>query len=165
MKKTVIIAILLAYVASILAVQFFGLKVVEIAGNTYVTELEVKGFEFVNRGEETEYKYRRCFPLQNDDSSNIVSFWGYYIDGNYDLTEESLATNPNRIKILYEVIPYNATLKELSYYFIASDYEGAIYFDEKTKEIVFLERGVDFYFQLETQDGSMKRMEVSVYLR
>ena len=33
MKKTVIIAILLAYVASILAVQFFGLKVVEIAGN------------------------------------------------------------------------------------------------------------------------------------
>ena len=41
MKKTVILAIFIAYIASILIVQFFGLKVVEMQGNVYITEIEV----------------------------------------------------------------------------------------------------------------------------
>ena len=55
MKKTVIIAIIIAYVASILIVQFFGLKVVEMTGNTYISDIEIHGFEFTSRDDIEEH--------------------------------------------------------------------------------------------------------------
>ena len=65
MKKTVILAIFVAYIASILIVQFFGLRVVEMQGNVYISDIEVSGFEFTNRDESVDAKYKLVVRLSD----------------------------------------------------------------------------------------------------
>lgn len=164
MKKTVIITILIAYLASILIVQFFGLKVVEMTGNTYITDIEISnpGFEFTNRPDEVEEKYKQVKPLKNT-SGEGLDFYGLFIYGTYDKTPESLATNPNRVKILYNVRPYNATHKKLTFSYDRESYEDIVYFDEITEEFVFLEAWT-IDVTLSSNDGSMIRKTVGISL-
>ena len=163
MKKTVIIAILLAYVASILIVQFFGLKVVEMVGNVYVTEIEVSGFEYTNRDGIEDPKYQKVVKLKDTSGKDDLSYAGYFIDGEYDKTPESLASNPNRVKITYKINPYNATNQKISYAFDREANEKVVYFDEETEEFVFLKpRSVTV--TLTSTDGSLVRQEVGIAL-
>ena len=163
MKKTVIIAILLAYVASILIVQFFGLKVVEMTGNTYISEIEISGFEFTNRADIEDPKYHMVKKLTNTSGKEGLYFGGYFIDGTYDKTPESLAANPNRVKILYDIYPYNASYKELTFAYDQTANENVVWFDEETQEFVFLKpRTVTV--TLTSNDGSMVRKTVSISL-
>ncbi len=165
MKKTVIIAIILAYVASILIVQFFGLKVIPVEGNTYITDIEVNGFEFTNRGGITDPQLLKVTKMKDSTGKNKdeIHYGGYFIAGTYDKSEESLAENPNRIKLLYVIRPYNATHTEVTFDYDTVANEGVIYVDEKTQEIVFLKaRTVTFI--LNTHDGSMVRKEIKISL-
>ena len=163
MKKTVIIVILLAYLASILVVQFFGLKVVEMAGNTYITDIEINGFEFTNRNAIEDSKYHKVIRLKKNGGGDAPSYAGYFINGDYDMTPESLASNPNRVKISYDIRPYNATYTDIIFAYDKTANENFVYFDEETKEFVFLiPRTVDV--TLMTNDGSMIRKAVSISL-
>ena len=166
MKKTVIITILIAYLASILIVQFFGLKVVEMTGNTYITDIEISnpGFEFTNRGDDVEDKYKQVKKLKNS-SGDGNDYYGYFIYGaeKYDKSPESLSANPNRVKVLYNVRPYNATHKKLTYSFDNNAYENIVYFDEETEEFVFLQAWT-IDVTLSSNDGSMIRKTLSISL-
>ena len=99
MKKTVIIAIFVAYIASILIVQFFGLKVVEMKGNVYVSSIEVSGFEYTNRDEIEDANYKKVVQLTDTNGNLKDHYAGYFYPGTYDTTPESLESNPNRVKI------------------------------------------------------------------
>ena len=163
MKKGVIIAIIIAYIASILIVQFFGLKVIGVEGNVYITDIEVRGFEFTNRENVIDARYLECKTLKDTSGKEEIHYAGYFIAGSYDKSAESLASNPNRIKILYDVRPYNATHTDITFdYDTVSNYE-AIYFDEETQEIVFL-RIRTVTFVLNTHDGSMVRKQIKITL-
>ncbi len=163
MKKTVILAIFIAYIASILIVQFFGLKVVEMQGNVYITELEVLGFEFTNRDGIEDAKYQKVVHLKDSSGEETNAFGGYFYAGTYDETPESLASNPNRIKILYKIVPYNASNQELTFAYDTTAASGAIYFDSETNEFVFLKpRTINVI--LTTHDGSTIKAEVSISL-
>ena len=163
MKKTVIIVILLAYVASILVVQFFGLKVVEMAGNTYITDIEINGFEFTNRDNVDDAKYKVVKKLTNQSDATGLYFGGYFVEGTYDKTPENLATNPNRVKISYDVRPYNASYKDITYAYDKTANENVVWFDEETEEFVFLKPRT-ITVTLTTNDGSMVRKTVSISL-
>lgn len=163
MKKTVIIAIILAYVASILIVQFFGLKVIGVEGNTYITDIEVRGFEFTNRQSVADPRYHVVNPITDSSGKTEIHYGGYFMTGIYDKSPESLAENPNRIKVLYDVRPYNATHQEVSFDYDVVSNDSIIYFDEETQEIVFLKpRTVTFI--INTHDGSMVRKEIKITL-
>ncbi len=156
MKKTVIIAIILAYIASILIVQFFGLKVIGVEGNVYITDIEIHGFEFVNRKNVTDSKYLLVKKLTDTSGKDEIHYAAYFIPGTYDKTPESLASNPNRIKVLYLIRPYNATNTEVGFIYDQVSNENILYFDSETQEIVFLSpRTVSFV--ITSNDGSMIR--------
>ena len=163
MKKTVIIAILLAYVASILVVQFFGLKVVEMTGNTYINDIEINGFEFTNRENIEDAKYHTVKKLTNTNGKEGLYYGGYFIDGAYDKSPENLASNPNRVKISYIVRPYNASYQELTFAYDKTANENVVYFDEETQEFVFL-RPRTITVTINSNDGSMVRKTISISL-
>ena len=163
MKKTVVLAIFIAYIASILIVQFFGLKVVEMKGNIYISAIEVSGMEYTNRDGIEDYKYKEVVQLKDSNGKLKDHYAGYFYPGTYDETPESLATNPNRVKILYQIVPYDASNQEISYAFDEKSIQDAVYFDQETKEFVFLKpRSV--HVILSSLDGSTVTFEVSITL-
>lgn len=163
MKKGVIIAIIVAYIASILIVQFFGLKVIGVEGNVYITDVKIQGFEFTNRENITDARYHEAIKLEDSSGKEEIHYGGRFIAGNYDKSAESLAANPNRVKVLYDIHPYNATHQEVSFDYDDVSNTNAIYFDEETQEIVFL-RPKTVTFTLSTHDGSMVRKEFKISL-
>lgn len=163
MRKGVIIAIIIAYLASILIVQFFGLQIVGVEGNIYMTDIEVYGFEFTNRAHIEDGNYKLVKKLRDTAGSNTIHYAGYFYPGTYDQSEESLASNPNRIKVVYEVKPYNASHPEISFEYDKEANAGVIYFDEETQEIVFL-KARTVTFVLTSHDGSTIRKEIMLTL-
>ena len=164
MKKTVILAIFLAYVASILIVQFFGLKVVEAQGNIYITEIEISGFEFTNRDESVDAKYKKVVQLSDATTGKPTNHYaGYFMPGTYDDSPESMASNPNRVKIAYSIVPYNASNQDLTFAYDKNAAEGLVYFDTETNEFVFLVP-TTVSIILTTHDGSTVRADIKISL-
>ena len=163
MKKGVIIAIIIAYIASILIVQFFGLQIVGVESNVYITDIQVDGFEFTNRANIEGDKYQLVKKLEDKTGGNTIHYAGYFYPGTYDMSEESLASNPNRIKVNYRIEPYNATHPEITFEYDTEANADVIYYDQETNEIVFLKvRTVTFV--LTSHDGSTIRKEVMISL-
>lgn len=133
MKKTTIIAIFLVYLASILIVQFFGLQVMEMQGNEYVSDIVVHSLTLTNR---TEEQNKEVKTMQNDNPDIDLSYAFKYIKGDYTTDEESIASNPNRVKVNYEVKPYNAANKEVRFVYENNN----VVFLEETSELVFLKK-------------------------
>ena len=163
MKKTVILAIFIAYIASILIVQFFGLKVVEMQGSVYISEIEVSGFEFTNRDENVDSKYKMIVRLSDAAGKETNHYAGYFMPGTYDMSPESLASNPNRVKISYNIVPYNATNQNLKFAYDTTAVAGAVYFDEETYEFVFL-KAKTISIIITSQDGSTVRADIGISL-
>ena len=164
MKKGVIIAIIVAYIASILVVQFFGLQVIGVEGNVYITDIEVRGFEFTNRAHIVDAQYQKVVKLRDTSGREDIHYGGYFYPGVYDTSAESLASNPNRVKVIYDIVPYNATYTDITFAYDAeANDQNVIYLDPETQEIVFLKpRSVTFV--LTTQDGSTIRKEIMITL-
>ena len=163
MKKPVIFAILIAYIASIMIVQFFGLKIVEMKGNTYVTSIEISGFSFTKRDDITDGKYQKIVQLTDSSGKKENHYAGYFIPGDYDLSEESLKNNPNRIKIDYKINPYNASDQTISFAYDKDASAGSVYFDETTNEFIFL-KPKTIYVILTARDGSTVKAEIGISL-
>ena len=164
MKKTVILAIFVAYIASILIVQFFGLRVVEMQGNIYISSIEVSGFEFTNRDESVDAKYKLVVRLSDGSGKETDHYAGYFMPGTYDMSPESLESNPNRVKLLYTIVPYNASNKELTFAYDKNAVEGSVYFDEETYEFVFL-KPKTISIIITSHDGSTVRADIGISLK
>lgn len=159
MKKTVILALSLIYLASILIVQFFGLRVMDTQGTQLVSEIIVQSVELTNRqaGQSTVVK-----PLQNEDgnlSKKSYAFTFYHAEEGtvYENTSESLAKNPNRLKINYEVKPYDAANKSVSFNF---NNENVVFLEE-TSEFVFLKRS-GLVLELRAKDSSQVSVNIEI---
>lgn len=152
MKKTTIIAIFLVYLASILIVNFFGLQVMQMQGNQYVSEIIVNGVELTNRTDAQD-KTVKILENPNEEDTTLVFYAFYFIvaeeGAEYTAEAESLATNPNRVKINYKVNPYDAGNSKLRF-----DYQNEkVVFDAETEELVFLKKAV-ITLVLRATDGS-----------
>ena len=123
MKKTVIIAIFLVCLASIIALQFFGAPATVPQSGVYIEKITVTGV--TKDGEDIGYL------------ENSKLYWFYFIpceNGEYTTSEESLASNPNRVKIEYVLAPDNADKSYLQY---VLDNENVVLLKE-TDEVIFL---------------------------
>ena len=132
-------------------------------GNIYITELEIFGFEFTNRDGIEDPKYKKVVQLSGPSGKLEDHYAGYFYPGTYDTTPENLANNPNRVKILYKIVPYNATNQNLSFEYDTTSAEGAVYFDDQTNEFIFLKPRT-VYVVLTTHDGSTIKVEVGITL-
>ena len=160
MKKTLIIIILVIYIASIAVVNFFGLEIKVFDGMTYV--------ESIICGTVT---------LQNEDPVEIIAT-NYLNDGKvplfefnftpspdgseYTAEEESIVTNPNTIQINYEVLPHLADSTEVKFEFDAAAMEGVAVFHELSKTLIFLEPEVILYVTIRATDGSNKSTRIAI---
>ncbi len=131
MKKTVIIAIFLVYLASIVIVQLFGIPTTVPQGGAYIDGIEITGIELSNpaEGQNTEIR-------SNVQADGRMMYGFYYVDGEYTTDEESLKNNPNRIKINYILEPDDAA-KEYLIYTVNND---KVYISEETDELIFLKK-------------------------
>lgn len=126
MKKTVIIAIFLVCLASIVALQFFGIPATVPETGVYIERITVTGVSLSNRTEEQDQK------ITYDEKESI--YWFIFIPGEYTTSEESLASNPNRVKIEYILAPENADKSYLQY---VLDNNNAV-LSKETDEVIFL---------------------------
>ncbi len=134
MKKTVIIAIFLVCLASIVALQFFGAPATVPPSGVYIDRIEITGVSLSNRTAE-----------QTDEvtySEKLGYYWFTFIpceNGSYTRSEESLASNPNRVKIEYVLYPEDADKSFLQYVLNNND---AVVLCEETDEVVFLKANI-----------------------
>lgn len=134
MKKTVIIAIFIVYLASIVMVQLFAIPPSVPEGGAYVENLEITGVEIVNR-EEGDTQVRAMTNAQTGE----IWYWFYFVpctDGEYTRDEASLASNPNRIRINFDLTPDDATKEYLAY---VLNNDNVVHITG-TSELVFLKR-------------------------
>ena len=129
MKKTVIIAIFIIYLASIVAVQLFGVPATVPQGGAYVETIEITGVEH-SRGKTVEER--------TNSSTGEKWYWFYFEpsadEGGYTKDADSLANNPNRVKLVYLLTPDDASKDNLKYTFNNDN----VVFVPETEEIVFL---------------------------
>ena len=145
MKKTVIIAIFIIYLASIVAVQLFGVPATIFQGGSYVDKVEITG---VTHSQGREINER------TDSATGEVWYWFDFIksadDSGYTNEESSVSSNPNRVKIDYVLTPDDASKESLSFTF---DNDNVVFIAE-TEEIVFL-KAVTVYVTIKESKGNL----------
>ena len=137
MKKTVIIAIFVVYLASILAVQLFGYPAVLPDSGVYIDGITITDVTLSNRTQGQDDKVlkgtRDGLPLY------VFTFIKSTDPNGYTTDEESLANNPNRVKISYILEPEDAS-KSYLLYVVNNDNVVVL---KETDELVFLKGGVN----------------------
>lgn len=157
MKKTIIITILLVYVASIVIVNFFGMKAEEFSGTVYVKSIE--------------YNVR---PTDDYAPSIEPAYYNGYDDPWYvfefipppDGTEYSpddllnIAENPNAIFIDVNVLPIDAK-NIVDFMYDAENNKEKVYFNDEKNTFIFI-KPCRIYVTIEAQDGS--KTKTSFYI-
>ena len=133
MKKTVIIAIFIVYLASIVLVQIFGVPVTIPQGGAYIDGIQITGIALTNPAEGQDTTI-----LENN-SGDKTMYGFHYVAGEYTKDEESLANNPNRVKIHIILQPDDANKAYLEYTILAPS-EDDFYLSKETDEIIFLNK-------------------------
>ena len=149
MKKTIVIVILVVYIASIAVVNFFGLSIKEFNGVEYVQEIECKSITVLNGNDERVEQHNK-----DAAEGEIPEFRFNFIPGEYTMDPESLATNPNRIRLNYKVLPPTADGSQITFEYDEEGWAGIAYFDEARQEIVFLKKLKRITITLKSTDGS-----------
>ena len=159
MKKTIIITILLVYVASIVIVNFFGIKAEEFSGTVYVNSIV--------------YSVRPTD--ENADSIEPSYYTEYYGDvpwyefefippaegGEYNTEPLNLAENPNAMFIDIDVLPTDAWVQSVDFIYDAENNKTKVYFDDEKNTFIFL-KTCRILVTLRAMDGS--KTETSFYI-
>ncbi|MBQ4053201.1 MAG: hypothetical protein IJD33_02565, partial [Clostridia bacterium] len=119
MKKTVIIAIGIIYLASILIVNFFGLEMIGFESNQYVSSIEVTGI-VVDRDEKTEVR-------QQQEEDGTVWYRFLFVEG-----------GENTVLIEYTVAPDNASNKKLDFVYDYESMDGKVVVSAEENKLEFL---------------------------
>ena len=145
MKKTIVIVILVVYIASIAVVNFFGLKIEEFEGIEYVTEIKCDSITVLNETPKTYPVY------DTSGEEGYPEFRFEFIEGKYTKDADSLAKNPNVVRIDYDVLPHLADESQVIFEFEEKSY---VHFDEATKTFVFLRNNRSITVKILATDGS-----------
>ena len=144
MKKTMLIAIIIVYIASIVAVNFFGLEIKNFEGNIYVNDIECN--VVLKREDDTQV-------MVNDQVANDDRTWYIFtfVEGNY--SADDLTGNTNIALIEYHAYPDNADNKQVKFIYDKNAAEGLCVFREDIATIYFLKKG-GISVTVEAADGS-----------
>lgn len=154
MKKTIVIVILVVYIASIAVVNFFGLKIKEFEGVEYVEEIRCDSITVLNETPITMEPKKISAPDENGNS--VSEFYFDFISGTYTDDAASLAANPNRIRLNYDVLPHTADTSSIAFVckdVVDKDGNLLVQFDSATQTVVFLEPWVTIEITIKATDG------------
>ena len=138
MKKTIVIVILAVYIASIAVVNFFGLEIKVFDGITYVDQILCESITVQNQNPVT------LEPKQQLDDGTLVFRYEFVPapdGGEYTMENESIMSNPNAVRINYEVFPHLADETGVRFEFDEKAIEGIAVFHELSRTFVFLQPG------------------------
>ena len=155
MKKTMVIIILVVFIASIAVVNFFGLEIKVFDGITYVESIECNSVTIQNENQVTLTPAR--------DLNGIPLFIFEFIpsaDGDYTIDEESILKNPNAVQINYEVFPHVAD--ETGVVFEYDQSSNVAVFHELSRTFTFLKPNKIFTVTIRSTDGSNKSTTISI---
>lgn len=158
MKKTIVILILVVYIASIAVVNFFGLEVKIFDGITYVESIQCATVTVQNENSVT------LSPTQylNDIPLFIFDFIPAS-DGNpYTEDPESILSNPNAVQINYEVFPHLADETGVKFEYDSEAMDGSVVFHELSRTFVFLKPLKRIRITIRATDGSNKSTQIYV---
>ena len=169
MKKTIVIVILVVYIASIAVVNFFGLKIKEFDHVEYVSEIKCETITVLNENPVT--LSAAVIPEPDEEGVSVPEFYFDFIPGEYTADPANIAKNPNRIRLNYEVLPHTADGSKVGFVFKDTyDKDGnlLVQFDEATQTFVFLEPFIMVEVTIKSTDGSnvktrIKMMGVEVW--
>ena len=158
MKKTIIIIILIVYIASIAIVNFFGLEIKVFDGITYVDSIECSTITVQNENPVTlEAKQQlHGHPLF------IFDFIPASEDKPYPAEDESIVSNPNAVQINYEVFPHLADETGVKFEYDLNAAEGLVVFHEISRTFVFLKPNKIITITIRSTDGSNKSTQIQV---
>ena len=156
MKKTIVIVILVVYIASIAVVNFFGLKIKEFDHVEYVQEIKCESITVLNENP-TTYTAAKLPP-----EVEIPEFRFKFTKGTEAYTKDpaSLANNPNVVRLNYEVLPHLADETKITFIFEENE---SVYFDEATKTFVFLKAKRSIIVTIKATDGSDIQTTIKIW--
>ena len=155
MKKTIVIVILVVYIASIAVVNFFGLAIKEFDGVEYVQEIKCNGITVLNETPKT-------YGVDETAQEEFPVYKFEFINGDYTKEPENLASNPNAVRIDYEVLPHTADGSKVTFEFEEKNY---VHFDEATRTFIFLRNNRSLTVTLVATDGSNVRTTIIIKSR
>ena len=144
MKKTVIIAILIIYLGSIVIVNFFGLKVKNFEGTKYVEQITCT---VVHRGDENV----KMNEMQNPITPEITMSYFKFIPGAY--SPDDLEGNPNVVQLDYHVYPENADERKVKLIYDEQAAERICAINDNNMTVVFYAPG-SVTIEIVAADGS-----------
>ncbi len=158
MKKTIVIVILVVYIASIAVVNFFGLEIKVFDGITYVDEIYCESITIHNQEPVT------LDPKQNLDGKPLFmfDFISAPEDEPYTTDDESIVQNPNAVQINYEVFPHLADETGVIFEYDKDAMEGVVVFHEISRTFVFLQPNRAITVTIKAIDGSNKSTQVVI---
>ncbi len=133
MKKTIVIVILVVYIASIAVVNFFGLETKVFDGVTYVSEIQCNSVTVQNENSVTIEPERF-----GGKSWFVFDFIPPEEGTSYTDDPESIINNPNAVQINYEVLPHLADETGVKFEYDQESNAGAVVFHELSRTFVFL---------------------------
>ena len=158
MKKTIVIVIILIYIASIAVVNFFGLEVKVFDGITYVESIQCNSITVHNENSVT------LSPSQELQGKPLFIF--EYIPADeenpYTTDAESIVNNPNVIQINYEVLPHVADEADVVFEYDMEAMDGVVYYHELSRTFVFLKPNKIITITIKATDGSNKSTQIAI---
>ena len=150
MKKTIVVILLVVYIASIAVVNFFGFEVKIFDGVTYVQQIQCNNVTVQNETpvtvESTQMlggKPLFIFDFIPEDENNP-----------YTSEAESIIGNPNAVQINYEVLPHLANETSVKFEYDKETNEGVVVFHEISRTFVFLKPNRAITVTIRATDGS-----------
>ena len=156
MKKTMVIAIIVTFLISIVAVNFFGLSIKDFEGYKYVERIEYE----LTLKRETDATISEMQAPQGDTRP-----WYKFNFQAGEYTMENLTENPNAVFIQCHVYPNDAKNKRVNLRYDQNTAEGLCVVDQATMTIYFLKSGA-ITITLEPADkGSAPKKEIFIYAK
>ncbi len=142
MKKSVIILIFVVYVASVVIIGFYGVKMSSYNPTIYVSKIEILNPEVKQNSEGKKYI--------------ILNFV------EYDTTKEE--DNPNRLTLDIKVLPENTSTKFQIVDFVYDEDNHDIQVFEALRLIIF-KQPTAVTITLVSRDGTNIREEITIFAR
>ena len=159
MKKTIVIVILVVYIASIAIVNFFGLEIKVFDGVTYVDYILCDSITVQN---ENPVTLEPTQTLPDGTPLFIFEFIPPAENAPYTAEEESIMANPNVVQINYEVFPHLANETGVTFEYDKDAMSGAVVFHELSHTFVFLKEKQMITVTIKAVDGSNQSKQIAI---
>lgn len=157
MKKTIVIIILVVFIASIAVVNFFGLEIKQFESVNYVTAIQCDTVIF--HGDNSKVLQPSSF-VGKEGKTPYFIFDYIPADPENPYTMENLESNPNIVQVNYEVMPHLAD--ESGVVFEYDIDSGIAVYHELSGSFIFLKPDLPLTITIRATDGSNVSTQIRI---